>query len=505
MDATEDRRTTRSGVSAMTAANPPRRGRVAVTAAVTALLVAALLPAGTPAERAYLIDAGRVLPAAARILQALPVADALLVSSPVPIPGAAPADAVVTPEALLVEEADGTRLDSGVASTGAPAVWSTTRGDRAVVALIDTGVAAVPALDGAIAGEIDFTGTGGGDGFGHGTFLASVIAGRGPVAPGVAPGAGILSLKVAEPDGTTTLRSVMSALEWLHGPGRSAGIRVAALAMGVEPGTEAAAIVDRAVDRLARAGVLVVTAAGNEGADTLTAPATARGSFSIGAVDDAGTVERGDDEVAHWSGTGVDADGVEQPDAYASGVNVTGSVAHDSVVGRMATPTDDGLYRGTGTSMSTAVAAGVAALVSSARPDLDGAALAAALRAGGRAIDAPAAVAAALAAPARPGASGTAGAYPGNSGANGGARGGADPQSIRWTSIRWTSIRWTGAGWGDEQWGMAAWGSIRWKAGFWESAAPADPQSIRWTSIRWKSIRWALLASDDAAASAPDA
>jgi subtilisin family serine protease len=156
--------------------------------------------------------------------------------------------------------------------------------------------------------------------------MASVIAGRGSVAPGVAPEAGILSLKVSGPDGSTSLGSVLAALEWLHGPGHRAGIRVATLAMAVEPGTEAAVYLDRAVDRVAAAGVLVITASGNDGPDALTSPATATRSFSVGAVDDAGTVERADDVTASFSGSGPDTAGVAQPDASASGVRVTGSL-----------------------------------------------------------------------------------------------------------------------------------------------------------------------------------
>src|SRR5665811_29707 len=95
-----------------------------------------------------------------------------------------------------------------------------------------------------------------------------------------------------------------------------------------------------------------------------------------------------------FSGTGVDRAGVAQPDAVAPGVGIVGSLPAGSVVANAATPNAAGLYSGSGTSMSTALAAGVAALASSARPDLDGVALDAALRAGGGQLDAPATVAA---------------------------------------------------------------------------------------------------------------
>ncbi|HUG84214.1 MAG TPA: S8 family serine peptidase [Euzebya sp.] len=479
-----------------------RRMQAAVVALVMALAVTAapgLFMAGTTTSHSYVLDVGAVLPAGARVVRSLPFIDAIVVDSPVAIPGAASMDTPVRPETLEFDTGTPGGLDSAVGGSRAPEVWATGElGRQAVVALVDTGVADVPALDGAVAGEVDFTGTGGGDGYGHGTFMASIIAGRGAVAPGVAPEAGILSLKVADAAGATTLGTVLSALEWLHGPGRSAGIRISMLAMAVEPGTQAARFLDRAVDRLARRGVLVVTAAGNDGADQLTSPATAPRSFSVGAFDDGGTAAAGDDTLATFSGTGPDTAGVAQPDAMASGINVVGSLPPGSVIAAEgAQSIGDGLYMGSGTSMATAVAAGVAALASSARPDLDGQELDAALRAGGGDVDAVDSLAAVLAAPVdRRGNAGSAGGNGNGSGSGNGSGNGngngndpASPQSVRWTSVRWTSVRWTGAGWGDMQWGVSAWGSVRWTGAAWAYNG-VTPQSVRWTSLRWTSIRW---------------
>lgn len=487
----------------------------------------------------YVVRAGVALPVGARILARLPVAGALLVSSPVVPAGAVPAGTPLGRWKLLAApdgaSDGGPRLDSGVASTGAPAVWDRTRGERAVVALVDTGIAPVPALEGAIAGEIDFSGTGGGDPYGHGTFLASLIAGRGEVATGVAPGTGLLSLKVGAPDGSTDLGTVLGALQWLYGPGRAAGIRIATLALGVDPADPGAELLDHATRTLADRGVLVIAAAGNEGRGALTSPATSTGSFSVGAVDDHGTADRTDDTLAPFSGDGPDRAGVAQPDAVASGVGVVGSIPAGSEIAR-ANPqavVEERWFRGSGTSMATALVAGVAALVSSARPDLDGAALDVALRAGGGAIDAPAALAAADGMPPSP--DGPADPPPGKEhgkdddrghgkgedgdgedergdgtengnrgkgedegehGTENGNRGedededgdgghdgedgeeGAEgtPQAVRWTTVRWTAVRWT---------------AVRWTA-------------VRWTAVRWTAVRWTLQpgAGDPATATA---
>src|SRR5438445_433068 len=91
------------------------------------------------------------------------------------------------------------------------------------VALTAFGPVAVPAA-GALAGKVlygpDFTSERDGvDRFGHGTFVAGLIAGQGTdsggAVKGVAPGAHIVSIKIAGADGRTDLVRLLAALEWV--------------------------------------------------------------------------------------------------------------------------------------------------------------------------------------------------------------------------------------------------------------------------------------------------
>ncbi|HUH08554.1 MAG TPA: S8 family serine peptidase [Egibacteraceae bacterium] len=477
----------------------PLRPRLAAAIAlVLALLATLAVPAQAELGR-YLVPKGTSLPTGAQVLHAFDVVDMVLITSPTLPMGAVSADEPLTWQSIGVDEAGlSAGLDSGVASTRAPDVWSQTTGERAVVALIDTGIAPIPSLQGAVAGEIDFSGTGGGDGYGHGTFMASLIAARGDVAPGVAPGAGVLSLKVAGPDGSTTLGRVLYALDWLHGPGRGAGIPIAMMALGVDSDSIAGTMLDAASDRLASTGMLVVTASGNEGLGKVTAPSTATKTFSVGAVDDQATADRSDDKLADFSASGPDRAGAAQPDIVASGVAIVGHMAPDSHIAREfpdAIQPGENLFRGSGTSMPTALAAGVAALAFSARPDLDGAGLEAALRAGGGELDAVGALAAANAVP-QPNPPGN----PGNGNGNGKGKGkgngkgvgnGNDDQ-IDPNGVRWRGVRWRGQEWLGEEWDGVRWRGVRWRGVIWDGVRwrHIEWDGVRWRNVEWDGVRW---------------
>lgn len=115
------------------------------------------------------------------------------------------------------------------------------------------------------------------------------------------------------------------------------------------------AVTTRAASRAARLGVTVVTAMGNEGnrPGTIMAPADADSIVSVGAV----TFDR---TVASFSSNGPTNDGRMKPDVVAPGVGVLSATRSDTA----------SYTRASGTSLATPLAAGVAALVRSARPEL---------------------------------------------------------------------------------------------------------------------------------------
>lgn len=94
------------------------------------------------------------------------------------------------------------------------------------------------------------------DDHGHGTHVASIVAGTGegsPLYKGVAPGAALVGLKVLDGNGTGSLSNVAAAVDWAVEKKDQYGIRVISLSLGTSgssDGTDTVSLaVNNAVDR----------------------------------------------------------------------------------------------------------------------------------------------------------------------------------------------------------------------------------------------------------------
>jgi serine protease AprX len=230
------------------------------------------------------------------------------------------------------------------------------------------------------------------DTFGHGTHVAGLIAGRdrGTGFAGVAPGARLVSVKIAGADGETSLARVLAALEWVRRNRNANGlnIRVVNLSLGVEDrGGYRNDVLAWAVEQLWRDGIAVVAAAGNNGtgANRLDIPAADPFVIAAGATDTRDTVDPADDRVAGFSSRST----YRSPDVVAPGsrmvsLRVPGSALDEEYPEARV---GDRYFRGGGTSQAAAVVTGLAARLLSQRPELTPDQLKALLTAG--AVDLP--------------------------------------------------------------------------------------------------------------------
>jgi serine protease AprX len=261
---------------------------------------------------------------------------------------------------------------------GLPRVRPTYDGTGVSVALLDTGVTQAADLLPAVRLRLDFTPGGDGiDRFGHGTHMAGIIAGNGAASQaqwaGVAPGARLISIKIAGPDGATDASVVLAALQWIVSHKDAYHIGVLNLSFGTDS-TQSYVVdpLDYAVERVWRAGIVVVAAAGNAGpGPAVSKPGDDPFVITVGADNANNTVGAGNDKVAEFSGRGPTADGISKPDLLAPGISIVSVRAPGSTIDRLRLTRLSQYYtKGSGTSQATAIVSGLAALLLQANPAL---------------------------------------------------------------------------------------------------------------------------------------
>ncbi|HEX9889237.1 MAG TPA: S8 family serine peptidase [Nitriliruptorales bacterium] len=268
----------------------------------------------------------------------------------------------------------------------ATALWEAGfTGAGQTVALIDTGISEHADLAGRVVHGPNLAGDRTSeDRYGHGTVMAGLIAGDGTASQGrwtgVAPDATVLSVKVAGADGATDVSQVLAGLQWLvschvdHAGGACATTHDASVVVlaYTTDSTQSATIdpLAYAIQRVHAAGILVIASAGNDGdgrRGTVDGPGAAPWAYTVGAFD-ASTGWQ-----ATFSEYGRTVDGIQKPEALASGVNLVGPVDTRSTIARRAPHAlrDGGYIRGSGTSQAAAAAGGLAALVRQAQAGAD--------------------------------------------------------------------------------------------------------------------------------------
>lgn len=213
---------------------------------------------------------------------------------------------------------------------------------------LDTGVDGDhPELSGRIAAFMEFDAAGSKvldaaqrDSGSHGTHTASIICGQ---SVGVAPGAVLCAGMVIE--GGKCLVRVLAGLDWLL----DCQVRVLCLSVGIPFYTPLFEIL---LNRMKKAGILIVAPVGNRGAGRTCSPANYPGVLAVGAMN-------ARERVAHFSGSCLFTRARDhvKPNLVAPGVDI------------LAAAPGGGYQHHNGTSMAAAYVAGVAALLFQARPE----------------------------------------------------------------------------------------------------------------------------------------
>jgi len=257
-------------------------------------------------------------------------------------------------------------LDSALAAISADHAYridSTLDGEGIVVAVLDTGVDAThPDLEGRILATKRFTTSSISDVKGHGTHVASIIAGSGIASNklyrGVAPKASILIGKVLGDDGYGYNSDTIAGILWAV----DNGARVINVSLGNPNNYTYSSPMSYALREAAAKGVVVVVSAGNSG------PAIG----SIGSPGNDPTVicvgNMRDDHTLHYtSSRGPTNDGRSKPDFVCPGVDIT--AARSTACSMTATVGYPQYTTLTGTSMAAPIMSGVCALILQKNPN----------------------------------------------------------------------------------------------------------------------------------------
>ena len=416
-------------------------------------------------------------------------------------------------------------------------------------ALIDSGISPVAGINlaGKVVNGLDISfesqakNLGYLDTYGHGTHMAGIIAGRDSLTDplsaqkagefvGIAPGARILNVKVADANGAVDVSQVIAAIDWVvqHRNDRGLNIRVLNLSFGTN-GTQQYTLdpLVYAVQQAWDSGIVVVVAAGNDGnSAALRNPAFNPYVIAVGASDTVGTERAADDFVTSFSNCGSDGRYVDlvAPGRSIESLRVPGSsadVKYPSAV------VDQRFFKGSGTSQSAAVVSGAAALVISQRPGITPDQVKALLMESARTLKNSSTVcqgAGTLSlgkalktttprasqkfkAPSGTGlldlARGSAKLIDGTVVLDGeqdifgvkfdsASWSTAAAQSASWSGGTWNGSSWSGASWSSKSWSGASWSSASWSSASWSGASwsSASWSSASWSSASWSSASW---------------
>src|ERR1043165_2563094 len=370
---------------------------------------------------------------------------------------------------------------------GATKLWNTTnklQGKDVTVAVVDSGIYKTKDLSGRVKINVNFNPSyhDGNDRYGHGTFVAGIIAGNGNRSNGkyigVAPKSTLLNVRIANDQGMMYESDVIDSLQWIFENKDKYHIRVVNLSLNstVAQSYQTSPL-DAAVEVLWFNGLVVVASAGNNGTSTLYPPANDPFVITVGATDDKGTLDTNDDAVATFSAFGVTERGFAKPELVAPGRMIVGLLPeNDKLSMGIAHPSnrlDSTYFKMSGTSVSAPMVSGAVAILLQDEPSLSPDQVKYRLietanknwagydpsSAGAGYLDIYSAVY-----------STTTGSANTGIAASQLLSTGSDPiawNSVNWNSVNWNSVNWNSVNWNSVNWNSVNWNSVNWNSDYW--------------------------------------
>ena len=241
-------------------------------------------------------------------------------------------------------------------------------GSGVTVAILDTGIAMHPDFADRVIGFRDFVGTSRMpyDDCGHGTHVAGCLCGNGACSgglyAGVAPGCRILSGKVLDDKGDGTISNMAAGIEWVLDSRELYQIKILniSVSMGETDHVRMMQYLVSCLEKVWDAGIFVVVAAGNKGpaAGSISHLGASRKVVTVG-CHDGNSFHGRQNSCESYSGRGPTCAELKKPDIVAPGTDIMSCSADFRQTVRGCR---DAYIVKNGTSMSTPLVAGAAAL-----------------------------------------------------------------------------------------------------------------------------------------------
>jgi serine protease AprX len=395
--------------------------------------------------------------------------------------------------------------------------WDVLPAKAPTIAIVDSGIERRADFGDRIVADVNLTtlpNNRPGDGRGHGTFVAGIAAGGANGYTGGAPGSKIVSLDVMDDTGMAKTSEVIAAADWILRNKSTYGIRVANFSL--HSSNRSSFMYDplnKAVERLWFAGIVVVAASGNYGSNGQAsgvhyAPGNDPFIITAGAYDGEGTMGASDDINAPWSAYGYTPDGFAKPDIGAPGRYIVGPVPVTStlVAEKPLNVKAAGYMQLSGTSFAAPVVSAAAAYVLAVHPEYTPDQVKGALMVS--AIEAPDLAPRSMGVGEVRADSATKVIAPPNPNAalnrfltadpNGGTTkvfNAASWSDAAHSSVSWDSASWSDASWDSASWDSASWSDVSWSDVSWDSASWSD--SVSQEAAGFESVSWADNAAND--------
>lgn len=242
-------------------------------------------------------------------------------------------------------------------------------GDKVTVAVLDTGISAHPDFDSRLLAFKDFINDRKHfyDDSSHGTHVCGILAGNGYASSGkfcgIAPGANLVVGKILDSNGEGSVQDMIEGIKWVLDIREKYKVRILNISVGSELKENSTIEIQltKYIDKAWEEGLVVVTAAGNQGPMpmTLSPIGVSNQVITVGCNEGGYFGKNRTNLCENYSGRGPSKYALKKPDIVAPGTDI---ISCNAACYKHFQKYENAYTKKSGTSMSTPILSGACAL-----------------------------------------------------------------------------------------------------------------------------------------------